>query len=94
MVSVHLLPSPTSDVGPYRVAHRVPKVSQYLSAVWLVERELHPRHLKDTRLTPAKTLVMSSTLIPARGRLDASLFAAWVVAMLREMMLRQLYCGR
>jgi len=29
--------SPTSVVGPYRAIHRVPKVSQYLRTIWLVQ---------------------------------------------------------
>jgi hypothetical protein len=49
---------------------------------------------KTAQLTPASTRVMSSTFIPAKGRLDASPLAVWVVAMLREMTLRRLNCGR
>lgn len=43
-------------------------------------------HLKQPEpiLTPAKTRVMSSTFIPAKGRLDASPTAVCVDAMLRR----------
>jgi hypothetical protein len=83
--------SPTTDVGPYRVAHRVPKISQYLSAVWLQRRKLHVKIDHYTKLTPANTLVISSTLIPAKGRLDPSPLAVGAVAM-PLLAMRQWHC--
>jgi hypothetical protein len=49
-VSGQLHSSPTSDVGPYRVVRRVPKVSQDLSAIRLFQSKLRPcrRKLRDS----------------------------------------------
>jgi hypothetical protein len=36
---------PTSVVGPYRVIHRIPKITQYLRAVWLLDIRGAHHHL-------------------------------------------------
>ena len=56
-------------VGELAVTY-LPQVSEYLSAIWLNTSALRVRDdkVKDV-LTPARTLVMSSTLMPASGKL-------------------------
>ena len=58
--------------GSYRAIRRIPKVAQYLRTIRL-KGGLSPsmRHLQ-LPLTPASTLVISRTLMPARGRVEAS----------------------
>lgn len=87
----NFLTSPTSNVGPYWVARRVPKISQYLSTIWLLSKSVTAMPPARVSLTPASTLVISSTLMPANGRLVASPLAAGVVAM-PLLAMRQWHC--
>jgi hypothetical protein len=64
---------PTSGGGSYWVIYRVPKVAQNLCTIWL--RTLVSSHYGKILilLTPARTRVMSNTLMPAKGSVAASL---------------------
>lgn len=51
----------------------LPEVSQDLSTVWLgVHQPLYSRSFEDGGVTPASTLVISKTLMPASGKVDDS----------------------
>lgn len=56
----------------------IPKISQYLRAVRLAPSGFILRTLGGHALTPANTLVISSTLMPARGRFETLALAASV----------------
>jgi hypothetical protein len=88
-MNVHCVP--TSGVGPYKVQHypRSPRICVLYG--WSES----DKRSRDTVLerTPANTLVISSTLIPASGRLDASGFDVGVASPRRSPVC-QLYAGR
>jgi hypothetical protein len=61
--------------GPYWAIHRIPKIAQYLCTVRLETGQKLLLNPTPHLLTPASTLVISRTLIPAKGRDDALLAA-------------------
>jgi hypothetical protein len=65
--------------------YSLPKVSQDLRTVWLEQGQLSiPFEIRDLEHTPARTRVMSSTLMPANGKVGESVAA---VAMRRGLTL-------